>query len=224
MSRSAETESTVFVVDDEPDVRDSISLLLKSVGHAVASFASADEFFEGCYPDRPGCLVLDVRLPGMSGLRMQQALGERGFRLPVIFISGHGDIPMAVRAVQAGALDFLEKPFGDQALIDCVDRALALDAGNRQAEAERAEVADGLSALTPREYEVLLKLLDGKVNKIVARELDLSTRTVEIHRARVLQKMGVTNAQQLVRRVMASGLVDLPEGADEAVSPASAGS
>lgn len=223
MSRNAETGPTVFVVDDEPDVRDSINLLLKSVGHSVATFESADAFFAGCSPERPGCLVLDVRLPGMSGLKMQKVLATRDFRLPVIFISGHGDIPMAVRAVQEGALDFLEKPFSDQSLIDCVDRALTLDAENRRAEAERAEVADGLAALTPREYEVLVKLLDGKVNKIVARELDLSTRTVEIHRARVLQKMGVANAQQLVRRVMASGLVTLPDNGEADVTPASTG-
>ncbi len=212
MSQTADNaQATVFVVDDEPDVRDAGRLLLRSVGHAVEIFDSADAFFEGCEPARAGCLVLDVRLPGMSGLKAQQALAGRGYALPVIFISGHGDIPMAVRAVQAGAVDFLEKPFSDQALLDRVEQALAADRARRGTEADRAEVAAGLESLTPREHEVLLKLLDGKVNKIIARELDVSTRTVEIHRARVLQKMGVDNASQLVRRVLASGLVAVEE-------------
>jgi FixJ family two-component response regulator len=142
----------------------------------------------------------------MSGLKAQQLLTRRGYTLPVIFISGHGDIPMAVRAVQAGAMDFLEKPFSDQALLDRVDAALEADRAHRAKLADRAGVAAGLESLTPREYEVLLRLLDGKVNKIIARELEVSTRTVEIHRARVLQKMGVGNASQLVRRVLDSGL------------------
>ena len=203
-------QPTVFVVDDEPDVRAAVRLLLRSVGHAVETFDSADAFLEGCDPRRSGCLVLDVRLPGMSGLKAQQVLTRRGYTLPVIFISGHGDIPMAVRAVQAGAMDFLEKPFSDQALLDRVDEALEADRVRRAQLADRAEVAAGLASLTPREYEVLLKLLDGKVNKIIARELEVSARTVEIHRARVLQKMGVGNASQLVRRVLDSGLPITP--------------
>lgn len=213
MSQTAadDAQATVFVVDDEPDVRDAVRLLLRSVGYAVQVFDSADAFFRDCDPGRAGCLVLDVRLPGMSGLKAQQALAGRGYSLPVIFISGHGDIPMAVRAVQAGAMDFLEKPFSDQALLDGVEQALHVDRARREAEADRAGVAAGLASLTPREHEVLLKLLHGKVNKIIARELDVSTRTVEIHRARVLQKMAVGNASQLVRRVLASGLVTLEE-------------
>ncbi len=205
---TGDSQPTVFVVDDEPDVRAAVRLLLRSVGYPVEDFESADAFLRGCAPARAGCLVLDVRLPGMSGLRAQQALAGRGYALPVIFISGHGDIPMAVRAVQEGAVDFLEKPFSDEALLDRVAHALELDRARREAEADRAEVAAGLESLTPREHEVLIKLLHGKVNKIIARELDVSTRTVEIHRARVLQKLGAGNASQLVRRVMASGLVD----------------
>lgn len=192
----------VHVVDDEADVRDAVGLLLRSMGLRVATHASAAEFFDAYTPDSPGCLVLDVRLPGMSGLEMQTELDRRGVHLPVVFISGHGDIPMAVRAVRAGALDFLEKPFSDQALLDCVQRALDRDAELRAERQAQAQVRASLERLTPREREVLEHLVQGKVNKIIARELDLSTRTVEIHRARVLHKMGAANVSQLVRQVM----------------------
>ncbi len=196
------TVPVVHVVDDEADVRDAIGLLIRSMGMRVATHASAGEFFDAYPPDSPGCLVLDVRLPGMSGLEMQAELARRGVHLPVVFISGHGDIPMAVRAVRAGALDFLEKPFSDQALLDCVQRALDRDAELRAERLAQAEVRARLVRLTPREREVLEHLIQGKVNKIIARELDLSTRTVEIHRARVLHKMGAANVSQLVRQVM----------------------
>lgn len=203
--RSAAREAPaplVHVVDDEADVRDAVGLLLRSMGLRVATHASAAEFFDAYPPDSPGCLVLDVRLPGMSGLEMQAELHRHGVHLPVVFISGHGDIPMAVRAVRAGALDFLEKPFSDQALLDCVQRALDRDAELRAERHAQAEVRACLERLTPREREVLEHLVQGKVNKIIARELDLSTRTVEIHRARVLHKMGAANVSQLVRQVM----------------------
>jgi len=201
-ARPPEREPTVFVVDDEADVRDALEMLIASMGLAVQTFESAGAFFDAVPPHRPGCLILDVRLPGMSGLAAQQELQRRGIGLPVVFISGHGDIPMAVRAVQAGALDFLEKPFSDQALLDCIERALAEDRERRARAARRAGMESAMETLTPREREVLDKLVEGKVNKIIARELDVSTRTVEIHRARVLQKMGVRNASQLVRRVL----------------------
>lgn len=199
-------DETVFIVDDEPDVREAVEMLLASVGLAAEGHGSADAFFAAVDPGRPGCLVLDVRLPGMNGLRAQQELARRDYALPIVFISGHADIPMAVRAVQDGAVDFLEKPFGDQALLDRVERALEIDRERRRQAAERAEALAGYALLTPREREVLTCLLAGKVNKIIARELDLSTRTVEIHRARVLEKMGVRNASQLVRLVMEYGL------------------
>lgn len=196
--------ATVFVVDDEADVRDSVSLLMRSAGLAVETFATAHEFLQAGVWQRPGCLVLDVRMPGLSGLAAQQQLLERGIALPVIFISGHGDIAMAVRAVRAGALDFLEKPFSDQALLDCVHKALELDASNREHIAAAARLERNLNLLTPREWEVMAQLVEGKVNKIIARELRVSTRTVEIHRARVLHKMGVSNVSQLVRVVLSS--------------------
>jgi len=201
-SNNNATAERVFIVDDEADVRDAVQLLVGSDGLNAEAYASADEFLAAYEPGTPGCLILDVRMPGMSGLAAQQALQERGIELPIIFISGHGDIPMAVRAVQEGALDFLEKPFSDDAVLDCVQRALQRDREHRAQAAERADVAACLATLTPREREVMDKLLEGKVNKIIARELDASTRTVEIHRARVLQKMGVANAAQLVRRVV----------------------
>jgi two-component system response regulator FixJ len=197
-------DAVVHVVDDEDDVRDAVGMLLESVGLPAATYASAAEFLETCDGTRPGCVVLDVRLPGMNGLAAQEAMADAGIGLPVVFISGHGDIPMAVRAVQAGALDFLEKPFSDQDLLDCVHRALELDAQQRRSREAEAEVERNLDALTPREREVLEKLLEGKVNKVIARELDVSTRTVEIHRSRVLHKMGVANVSQLVRLVLSS--------------------
>lgn len=201
---SREDAPTIFVVDDEADVRDSVSLLMRSAGLAVESFATAHEFLHAGAWQRPGCVVLDVRMPGLSGLAAQQQLLERGIALPVIFISGHGDISMAVRAVRAGALDFLEKPFSDQALLDCVHKALGTDARNRALAAAEAQVERKLKTLTPREWDVMAKLIEGKVNKIIARELDVSTRTVEIHRARVLHKMGVNNVSQLVRVVLST--------------------
>jgi FixJ family two-component response regulator len=196
------TNEKVFVVDDEEDVRDALKLLMASEGLPAEAFGSAEAFLSTYTPGTPGCLVLDVRMPGMNGMVAQQTLRERGIELPIIFISGHGDIPMAVRAVQEGALDFLEKPFSDDALLDCVRRALEQDRQQRAEAAEREAVESCLATLTPREREVMDKLIEGKVNKIIARELDASTRTVEIHRARVLQKMEVDNAAQLVRRVV----------------------
>lgn len=197
-----EAAERVFIVDDEEDVREAVKLLIASDGLTAEAFASADDFLAAYEPGTPGCLILDVRMPGMNGLVAQQTLRQRGIELPIIFISGHGDIPMAVRAVQEGALDFLEKPFSDEALLDCVRRGLEQDRQQRAEAAERAAVEACLATLTPREREVMDKLIEGKVNKIIARELDASTRTVEIHRARVLQKMEVDNAAQLVRRVV----------------------
>lgn len=195
-------EEKVFVIDDEEDVREAVGLLIRSVGHDVQTFPTAQAFFDVVGPDHQGCLVLDVRMPGMNGMELQERLDKKGLKLPIVFISGHGDIPMAVKAVQRGAVDFLEKPFSDQELLDRVERALQRARDLREADAVCASVEQNLAALTPRETEVMEKLLEGKVNKIIARELDVSTRTVEIHRARVLQKMDVDNVSQLVGVVM----------------------
>ncbi len=194
----------VLLVDDDPDVRDAASLLLSTAGFSVEALHSAEALLERVTPDDRGCLVLDVRLPGMSGLTLQRALYERGIRLPIVFISGHGDIPMAVEAVNAGAMDFLEKPFNDDALLDRVERAL--DADREQAEHARAvaSIEERIASLTPREREIMEQILRGKLNKVIAADLDLSIRTVEVHRARVLEKLHARNGSELVRLVLST--------------------
>lgn len=203
---SAAVEQTVFIIDDEPDVRDALRLLVRSAGYHAEALASAREFLVGYRPSQQGCLVLDVRMPEMTGLELQQELKWRGIDIPIVFISGHGDIPMAVRAVQAGAVDFLEKPFNDDDLLERIQRALARDREQHEQAADRSDVAARLAQLTPRERDVLTLLLEGAVNKIVARELDLSVRTVELHRAHILAKMSVDNVPQLIRLVLGSGI------------------
>jgi len=193
---------TVYVVDDDEGVRNSLRFLLKSVGLATRALASASEFLEVYRPNQPGCLLLDVRMPGMSGIELQQQLNLRGATLPVIFITGHGDIPMAVEAMQHGAFDFLQKPFRDQDLIDRIQRALERDARNRGELAQHARIRERFQSLTPREREVLALMTRGKPNKVMAAELGVSQRTVEIHRARVMEKSGADSLAQLVRMVM----------------------
>ena len=194
----------VILVDDEPDVRDAAALLLSTAGYTVETLATAEELLERVTPEDRGCLVLDVRLPGINGLALQRALHERGIRLPIIFISGHGDIPMAVEAVNAGALDFLEKPFDEDALLERIERALAQD--REQADHARAvaSLQERLNSLTPREREVMEEILRGKLNKVIAADLDLSIRTVEVHRARVLEKLHARNGPELVRLVLSA--------------------
>lgn len=194
--------TSVYVVDDDDAVRSSLRLLLKSVGIPAVSFGSARDFLAAYDPDVPGCLVLDVRMPGMSGLELQEELNHRGAIIPVIFITGHGDIPMAVEAMQHGAFDFLQKPFRDQDLIDRVQRALAADTRNRAALDEGHQIAERFESLTPREREVLALVTQGKANKVMAGDLGVSQRTVEIHRARVMEKMGANSLAQLVRMMM----------------------
>ncbi|MEN9836510.1 MAG: hypothetical protein RLZ79_178 [Pseudomonadota bacterium] len=194
--------ATVHVVDDDDAVRSSLRLLLKSVGLPTVAHASAHEFLAAWDADQPGCLVLDVRMPGMSGIELQAELNQRGAIIPVIFISGHGDIPMAVEAIQHGAFDFLQKPFRDQDLIDRVQRALASDADHRQLLQQRETLRQRYDSLTPREQEVLQLVTQGKANKVMAGDLGVSQRTVEIHRARVMEKMGAQSLAQLVRMVL----------------------
>jgi len=195
-------ESTVFVVDDDPGVLDSIRLLLRSVGLPSKTFPSANEFLEAYDSERAGCLVLDVRMPGMSGLDLQARLQEMGSTLPIIFVTAHGDVPMAVDAVKAGAVDFIQKPFRDQELLDKIQEALEADAHLRTKRSELAEIELRLASLTPREKEVLDMVVDGKPNKNIARGLGISQRTVEIHRARVMEKMKVRSVSILVQLVM----------------------
>jgi two-component system, LuxR family, response regulator FixJ len=192
----------VFIVDDDEAVRASLRLLLKSVGIAATALGSAHEFLERHDASQPSCLLLDIRMPGMSGLELQQALNLRGRIIPVIFITGHGDVPMAVEAMKNGAFDFLQKPFRDQELIDRVQLALAKDKENRVALSQHSKIRAHLESLTPREREVLDLMTRGKPNKVMAADLGISQRTVEIHRARVMEKMEASSLAQAVRIMM----------------------
>lgn len=202
---AANARPTVFIVDDDTAVRDALKFLLRSVGHPVETFASAQDFLDAYRDDRPGCLVLDIRMPGMSGLELQEKLVERRSILPIIFITGHGDVPMAVEAMQAGAMDFIQKPFRDQDLLDRINQALEKDAKNRAALGELNLIRERLASLTPREREVMDLVVHGKANKVIAGDLDLSQRTVEIHRARVMEKMQASSLAHLVRMVIEVG-------------------
>ncbi|HSD61003.1 MAG TPA: response regulator [Burkholderiales bacterium] len=193
---------SVYVVDDDYDVRASLALLLRSVGLEAQCFESAAALLAVVGPECAGCVVADVRMPGMSGLELQRELARRGIALPLLMITGHADVPTAVQAMKSGALDFLQKPFSDQALLDRVHAALRLDAEHRRRRSTRDDVQARLAALTPREREVMERVVAGKPNKIVARELGLSTRTVEIHRARLMEKMGAGSLAELVRLVV----------------------
>jgi two-component system response regulator FixJ len=197
-----ERSPVVFIVDDDEAVRSSLRLLLKSVGLVPTALGSAREFLDKYDPAQPGCLVLDVRMPGMSGIELQETLNRQGAVIPVIFITGHGDVPMAVEAMQAGAFDFLQKPFRDQDLIDRIQRALEKDRASRSELNERSLIRERLESLTPREREVLTLVTSGKPNKIMAADLGVSQRTVEIHRARVMEKMSASSLAQLVRMIM----------------------
>ena len=197
-----ESPATVFVVDDDAGARNSLCFLLKSVGLPAVAYGSAQEFLDAYKPNHPGCLVLDVRMPAMSGLELQQQLNLRGAMIPVIFVTGHGDVPMAVEAIQHGAFDFVQKPYREQELLDRVQRALATDKSNRAALHERDRIRAKLDSLTPREREVLQLMTLGKPNKVMAAELGLSQRTVEIHRAHVMEKTGASSVAQLVRMTL----------------------
>jgi RNA polymerase sigma factor (sigma-70 family) len=180
-------------------------LLLRSVHLECTLFSSAQEFLATYEPDRPGCLVLDIRMPGMSGMELQQQLNLRGAVIPVIFMTGHGDIPMAVEAMQHGAFDFLQKPFRDQDLLDRIQKALARDAELRKSLGEHNRIREHLATLTPREREVLDLMTQGKQNKAIAQVLGVSPRTVEIHRARVMEKMNALSVAELVHMMLHAG-------------------
>jgi len=204
------TETTVFVVDDDEAVRGALALLLRSVGLKAMNFASGDAFLAALAPEWTGCVVLDIRMPGMSGLELHEKLVERGCTLPVIFITGHGDIAMAVRAMKSGAFDFIEKPFNDQDLLDRIHRALSSEADQRSRNQLRGEVQERLQQLTPREREIMSRIVDGQANKVIAIELGLSERTVELHRAHVMDKMRASSVAELVRLAL---LADAESGA-----------
>jgi two-component system, LuxR family, response regulator FixJ len=196
------TQRTIFVVDDDPAARESVAALIKSRGMPVETFDSAEAFLAAFDPSRRGCLVLDVRMNGMSGLDLQERLAASGAMLPVIIITGHADVPMAVRAMQSGAVTFLEKPCADQELWANVQKALETDSRQEQQSARKAEVANRLATLTPAERQVLNLLMSGKPNKSIAAELDLGLRTVELRRSMIMKKMDAESLAELVRMVL----------------------
>ncbi|MBN8765098.1 MAG: response regulator transcription factor [Thiobacillus sp.] len=192
----------VHVVDDNPAVRDAIRWLVEQVGLSARTYATAQEFLSACDPAMRGCLVLDIRMPGISGLDLQERLQKQGIHLPVIIITGHGDVPVAVRAMKAGALEFLQKPFNDQTLLDAIHAALEKYHAIWAQQDQSHHTVRNLSALTPREQKVLDLLRHGKPNKVIAYELDLSVRTVEGYRARIMEKMGARSLGQLIEMVV----------------------
>ena len=202
MNTAPTPESTVYIVDDDQAIRHAMELLMRSVGLEYEIFHSGDDFLQGYSNDRAGCLVLDIRMPGLGGLELQEKLNELGSTLPVIFITGHGDVPMAVEAMQKGAVDFIQKPFRDQELLDRIGEALKTDQERRSAREEKAEVQGRIEKLTNRERQVLDLVVTGKPNKVIAYELGVSQRTVEIHRARVMEKMQAKSLADLVRMHM----------------------
>ena len=197
-----QVEPTVFVVDDDEAIRKALSLLLKSVNIISETYESAQEFLDAYDPSRPGCLVLDVRMPGMSGLDLQKHLADKGITIPIVIITGHGDVPMAVEAVKMGAVEFIEKPFRDQVLLESVQKGINLDAELRVDAAERAKIAERLDQLTTREKQVMELVVAGKPNKAIASELELSQKTVEFHRAHVMEKSGANSVAELVRMAL----------------------
>lgn len=194
-----EADSIVFIVDDAASVRDSLKSLLRSVGQASVSFASAREFLDATRPDLPACLLLDVRLPEQSGLDLQRGLSRAGIDIPVIVITGHGDIPMSVTAMKAGAIDFLTKPFRDQDLLDAIQRGIRLDRDRRAEAGQLALLRARCAALTPREREVMALVAEGLANKQIAATLELREVTVKVHRAQVMRKLEARSLPELVR-------------------------
>src|SRR5208337_3282232 len=204
-------ERCAYIVDDDEAVRDSLSALLTSNTYTVKSFGSAPEFLAAA-PSLPlGCLIVDIRMPEMDGLELQQRLGERGLDFPLIVISGHGEVPLAVRAMKAGAVDFIEKPFSSEAILNSLDLALSRLAAPNEQDLVAASAAAKLTLLSSRERQVLEGLLAGRPNKTIAYDLAISPRTVEIHRARVMDKMGARSLSELVRFALAAGVRPNPQ-------------
>jgi two-component system, LuxR family, response regulator FixJ len=198
-SKDTKKKPTIYVVDDDDGMRRALTILMTTVGYNAIAFGRPSEFLAKYDPNQPGCLVLDVRMPEMSGLEVQQHLNRAGSMLPVILVTGHGDIPMAVQAMKDGAFDFLQKPFRDQDLLDRINGALKQDAENREMVERHADLKRRADSLTPREHEVMDLVVDGRANKVIAIDLGLSERTVEIHRANVMEKMGARSVAHLVK-------------------------
>jgi len=205
MTNTISRNTTVFIVDDDEAVRQSTAWLIESIGIKVRTFISADEFLEQ-YNNEQGCIVMDVRMPGMSGIEAQDEMNSRDINLPLIFITGHGDVPMAVRALKKGAFDFIEKPFNDQLLLDSIQRGLKYNTEAMQSFIHNESINQRITSLTPREKEVMERVTDGKPNKVIALELNVSIKTIEVHRARMMEKMAVGSVAELVKTALQSGM------------------
>jgi len=205
MTKDSKRKPVIYIVDDDDGMRRALTVLMTAVGYQPEAFARPAEFLSKYDANQAGCLVLDVRMPEMSGLEVQQQLNRSGALIPVILITGHGDIPMAVQAMKDGAFDFLQKPFRDQELLDRINAALKQDAQNRESVDRLADLRQRAESLTPREREVMGHVVDGKANKVIAIDLGLSERTVEIHRANVMEKMGARSVAHLVKMHLTLG-------------------
>jgi FixJ family two-component response regulator len=192
----------VYVVEDDEAVRDSLELLLKSDGKPVKTYESATAFLKDYSDKMAGCIVLDIRMPGMDGMELQKKLNEKHSILPIIFVTGHGDVPMAVDAMKEGAVDFIQKPYREEALLEKIEAALKQDLEQRKSLDEKQEIIRRVKSLTPREHEIMDRMIAGQANKVIAIELEISQRTVEIHRSRVMHKMGTHSLAHLVRMVL----------------------
>ena len=206
------TQPTAYVVDDEESIRTLWEWLMSSNGIAVQTFASAAAFIQSYRRGDPGCLVLDVRLPGMSGPELQDYLRRETIEIPIVFVSAHGDVPTAVNALKGGAVDFIQKPFDYREAVAAVRRALERDVHDRERRLRREQLAERLAALTERERGVLQRMIEGKANKVIAAELDISVKTVEAHRAKVMEKMAVDSVAELVQRIIGFSLMEVPGG------------
>ena len=206
MNTPAESQPIVIVIDDDNDVREAVADLLRSIGLRTKLFASVRDFLQWKRPDVPSCLVLDVRLPGLSGLDLQSELNRADIQLPVVFMTGHGDIPMTVRAMKGGAVDFLAKPFRDQDMIDAVQAGLDRDKARRQSAGDASQLKSAYDSLTPREHEIMALVVDGLMNKQIAAQIGVSEVTVKFHRSNVMRKMGAKSVAELVRMTHALGL------------------
>ena len=202
---STNSKPTVFIVDDDDAVRSAVQTLIESMDIPTAAFDHVQSFLDSYDPNQPGCLILDVRLPQISGLELQEYLHRKGINIPIIFVSGHSNVSMAVRTLKAGAIDFIEKPFDDQVLLDSIQKALEVDKVMRNEELWRKMILQYLGQLSRREEEVLRLLIQGKANKVIAHELSLSTKTVETHRAHIMRKLGVNSLAGLVWMALTSG-------------------